>query len=238
MAIETINVGQIPNDGTGDDLREAFLKVNNNILELDNRTANPVTTAENLPGAGVGIFASEQNNVLQFKTLQAGSNITLTPTNNAITVQADGGIDSIMVLTDNGSLELDDSVHYNVVGKDIISTSSPTDNTLLVEIANSGILEYDTVPRLSVALDANDKNIQNVDTLNTLKIITGDLEGTVYDIDVRDINEYFDNYWDFGEILPDSFNGILDYLIYNTEVDMGTFNQPASFDVDLGENFV
>ena len=29
MAIQTINIGTIANDGTGDDLREAFVKVNN-----------------------------------------------------------------------------------------------------------------------------------------------------------------------------------------------------------------
>ena len=31
MSIETINIGNIANDGTGDDLRSAFIKVNNNI---------------------------------------------------------------------------------------------------------------------------------------------------------------------------------------------------------------
>ena len=36
MAIQTINIGNIANDGTGDDLREAFIKVNNNFTELNN----------------------------------------------------------------------------------------------------------------------------------------------------------------------------------------------------------
>ena len=35
MAINLINIGNIANDGTGDDLREAFVKVNNNFEELD-----------------------------------------------------------------------------------------------------------------------------------------------------------------------------------------------------------
>jgi hypothetical protein len=242
MAIETINVGQIPNDGTGDDLREAFIKVNNNILELDNRTANPITTAENLAGPGVGIFAGQQDNVLEFKKLQAGSNVNLTTTNNTITIQADGGIDEIFVLADEGSLKLDDSVPFHIQGKDIIKTVSPTDNSLSIEIANSGILAYDTVPKLSVTLDANDQNIQNANTIVARTIkgplsepATVNLEGNVHDIDIRDINRYFDNYWDFGEISPDGFNGILDYIIFNTDVDMGTFNEPASFDVDLGD---
>ena len=37
MAIQTVNIGTIANDGTGDDLREAFVKVNNNFSELDLR---------------------------------------------------------------------------------------------------------------------------------------------------------------------------------------------------------
>ena len=46
MAIQTINIGQVANDGTGDDLREAFIKVNNNFLELDARNPEQ-TTASN-----------------------------------------------------------------------------------------------------------------------------------------------------------------------------------------------
>lgn len=234
MAIETINVGELPNDGTGDDLRDAFVKVNNSILELDNRTLNPAITAENISGPGQGLFASEQDNVLQFKRLQAGSNITLTATNNAVTIQANGGIDGILVLADDGSLTLDDSLPYYIQGKDIISTKSPTDNSLSIEIANSGILEYDTVPRLSATLDANDNNIQNAAVINA-QTIKANLEGTVYGIDVREINEYFVDYWDFGQIVPDNFASIIDYMIFNTDVDMGTFNNPATFDVDLGD---
>lgn len=37
MAITAINVGTAANDGTGDTLREAFIKVNNNDNDLDSR---------------------------------------------------------------------------------------------------------------------------------------------------------------------------------------------------------
>lgn len=42
MAIQIVNVGQIENDGTGDDLREAFIKVNENFSELSTLTADIV----------------------------------------------------------------------------------------------------------------------------------------------------------------------------------------------------
>jgi hypothetical protein len=35
MAIQNINVGLAANDGTGDDLREAFIKINQNFQNLD-----------------------------------------------------------------------------------------------------------------------------------------------------------------------------------------------------------
>ena len=34
MANSIINIGTLANDGTGDDLREAFIKVNNNFKKL------------------------------------------------------------------------------------------------------------------------------------------------------------------------------------------------------------
>ena len=44
MTVSTINIGNIANDGTGDDPREAFIKVNNN-LELDARKPEQTTAS-------------------------------------------------------------------------------------------------------------------------------------------------------------------------------------------------
>ncbi len=43
MVQSTINIGTLANDGTGDDLREAFIKVNNNFNELYLRTPESTT---------------------------------------------------------------------------------------------------------------------------------------------------------------------------------------------------
>jgi len=51
MAIQTINLGTYANDGTGDDLRSAFQKVNANILELYTTFHGATVGAE--PPAGV-----------------------------------------------------------------------------------------------------------------------------------------------------------------------------------------
>ena len=65
MAISRINVGTLANDGTGDDLRQAFVKVNNNIDDLDARVQNQAT-AQNL-GGGTGIFYSKENGIIGLK---------------------------------------------------------------------------------------------------------------------------------------------------------------------------
>ena len=79
MAIQTINIGTIANDGTGDDLREAFVKVNNNFTELDTRDPEK-TTGANLGSAGEGVFAQLNGAEMQFKKLIAGTATTLVVT--------------------------------------------------------------------------------------------------------------------------------------------------------------
>ena len=37
MAVQLVNIGRIANDGTGDDLREAFVKINQSLEDLDLR---------------------------------------------------------------------------------------------------------------------------------------------------------------------------------------------------------
>jgi hypothetical protein len=78
MTIQTINLGSYANDGTGDDLRTAFEKVNANfaLLEAD------VTGAVNL-GSGTGVFAQKNSTTLELKSLTSTDGsvvITNTPT--------------------------------------------------------------------------------------------------------------------------------------------------------------
>ena len=68
MAVQLINIGNIANDGTGDDLREAFIKTNANFEELDLRD-DEKTTATNLGDSGQGLFVQRLNYDLQFKKI-------------------------------------------------------------------------------------------------------------------------------------------------------------------------
>lgn len=86
MAIQTINVGNLVNDGLGDDLRTAFQKVNANFVELASTSS---TTASNLGAAGLGVFKQKVGADLQFKKLVAGTKTQLTEGSETIIITAD-----------------------------------------------------------------------------------------------------------------------------------------------------
>ena len=94
MAIQTINLGTYANDGTGDDLRSAFQKVNNNILEL----ANTVVVAYNLTAetttGGASLALNGTDLSVDSIKFAAGDNITIARTDaSTITISstASGG---------------------------------------------------------------------------------------------------------------------------------------------------
>ena len=58
MALQLINVGSAPNDGTGDPIRTAYTKCNNNFTELYNRAqAIPPVLATGTAGDVEGMYA-------------------------------------------------------------------------------------------------------------------------------------------------------------------------------------
>lgn len=57
MAISEINVGAIPNDGTGDSIRDAFVKANNNFAFLDEARLN-LTTGNLTASGNISLTAS------------------------------------------------------------------------------------------------------------------------------------------------------------------------------------
>jgi hypothetical protein len=61
MAREIINVGSAPNDGTGDPIRTAYIKCNDNFNELYTRyRALPPTDPTGSPGDFAGMYATDE----------------------------------------------------------------------------------------------------------------------------------------------------------------------------------
>lgn len=243
MAVQLINIGNVANDGTGDDLREAFIKVNSNFEELDLRD-DEQTTASNLGLVGEGVFYRRNGYDLEFKKIAAGANITLTADDDKIVVAADSGVSDLTVTADSGSVVLDDSASLSIVGGTDVNTTL-VDNVLTVEYVGITDLSSDPIPELSANLDANNFDLLNVGQItasgltgnvtgNVIGNVTGNVTGLVHDIDIRTINTYFeDQSADLGGITPNVSN-LIELLIYNNDVEWGTFQSPNQATLDLG----
>ena len=70
--LQTIVVGAYANDGTGDDLRTAFQKVNNNFASLFGDLT--LTSTANI-GTGEGVYASTVDTVLQLKSIKGNGGL-------------------------------------------------------------------------------------------------------------------------------------------------------------------
>ena len=102
MAIQTINIGNQVNDGLGDDLRTAFQKVNANFSSL----AEELTITVGNAGAGSGetLFKQRTGATLEFKTLTAGTKISLNSTLDTIVINNTTNDAFERFVTDAGSI--------------------------------------------------------------------------------------------------------------------------------------
>jgi len=156
MAIQIINIGTNPNDGTGDDLRTAFDKVNDNFTELL-AVGGETNTGSNL-GIGEGIFKQKTAQNLEFKSLRnSDGTIAISSDGNSVYLNtsnlADNDFGSIQVdngntLTASSSGQLfgiksgNANIGVTLSGNDIVITGA-------FEVSN------DATPQLGGDLDVN-----------------------------------------------------------------------------------
>jgi hypothetical protein len=102
----TINLGVYANDGTGDDLRTAFDKVNKNFADMTGSVAN----GTNL-GSGVGIFAQLNISNLEFKSLvSSDSTVDISANSTSIDLKSQAKLESDPAPKLGANLDLDG--HY------------------------------------------------------------------------------------------------------------------------------
>lgn len=236
MALRTINLGNVANDGTGDDLREAFEKVVFNFAELDSRTPE-ATTVVNL-GAGEGTFANRNNAELQFKSLVGGTNATLTSDADSITIDVDAGVTQFVIAGDSGSLTVTENTTVTIEGGNLISTERDG-NSIRINSSALGSLSDDPNPTLSAGLNAagyNLASVGNIDAGTVTGTFVGNLTGLVHSIDIRDINYYRvpNNSWDFNGIATTPVTNIFDWVFQTYDVDFGTIRIQPNKSLDFG----
>jgi hypothetical protein len=130
--INTINIGNVVNDGLGDDLRTAFQKVNANFAALNSELTVTVTAAQ---GTGVSLFKEKSGANLVFKTLVSGSNIALNDTGTSVQINMDEPLGFIRFDGDSGTVNSTVHNHLTLQGTNAPgSTTSRKD----IEVTISG----------------------------------------------------------------------------------------------------
>tara|TARA_R110000851_G_scaffold42698_9_gene106010 strand:- start:379 stop:1113 length:735 start_codon:yes stop_codon:yes gene_type:complete len=223
MALKTINLGSVANDGTGDDLREAFEKVVFNFSDLDART--PEATTVSTLGSGSSLYFDTNVNDLRFKSLIGGTNATLISTDNDITINVDAGVTQFIVAGDTGSLTVTENTTVTMQGGTLITTTRDGNN-IRIDSSALGSLSQDPAPQLSASLNANGQSIGNIQNLTAVAVtgnLTGNVTGNVHNIDIRDLDYYRQptNSWNFGSISNITVTNIYDFLIKTADVDFG-----------------
>jgi hypothetical protein len=187
-----------------------------------------------------GLFYQKQGVDLQFKVLQAGTNVSLTSDNDKIVVNATG-ILSFNIAGDTGPVvNINSNINSNnntieYRGAGAVSTrmlTNPPSGFPTLEIES--LLANEGNPTLSGTLTAAGNDITGVDVLQASNV-----QSLVYNIDVRTRNSFIG--FDMGTITLDNaappaitFQNALDYFFYLNPIDMGTIGSPLLDNLDQG----
>jgi hypothetical protein len=230
MAITPINVGNLVNDGTGDDLRTAFQRVNANFSDLDGQLRLDGSNV-GVPTAGsfATIFKTKDNSTsqLQFKTILPGANINLVNDTDNVVISSPSQNTFVSVVTDGGSITANSATTVlNIVGGANASVVTEPGNRLVINVDRIG-------NQLESNLSLNGFTIQGAGNINitgniTASNYTGNLAGvnpvpvirSVYDID-------------FGTAVPGKYNNAIQFIIANTDYDFGSITSPSELELDL-----
>lgn len=129
MAQQTINIGNLVNDGLGDDLRTAFQKVNANFNDL---YTSLTPTARNIGISGAGIFAQKVGNELQFKNIVAGTKLTLEEYDNRIIINNTQTDSFENITTQSGTISAGSYSNITIQGGTDVFTAA-IDNIIVID---------------------------------------------------------------------------------------------------------
>ena len=143
--VQTINIGNLVNDGLGDDLRTAFQKVNANFASL-------VTTfnvsAANAQEIGAKVYKETVDSVLIFRNLVAGNKIAITEYNDSIQINCTQPDAFLRIDGNNGSILSTNNTAVTIQGGSNITTTA-NGQYLTIETnidLNSVLLGFDFGP--------------------------------------------------------------------------------------------
>jgi archaellum component FlaF (FlaF/FlaG flagellin family) len=151
MTIQTINIGNVVNDGLGDDLRTAFEKVNANFADLSTQLT---ITATNVGETGVGVFKEKVGADLKFKKLVSGTKMLLNENTDTVTVNNTAPDAFIRIDTDAGVMLASTYQQITLAG-----TAAPGSTTSRKDIevnAFGSVLSFKTMIPVTDILESYD----------------------------------------------------------------------------------
>lgn len=212
MTIELINLGNIANDGTGDDLRTAFEKVNLNFVELD--TSIDASTVGVNVGDGAEIYKEKVGNQLRFRTLDSGETLSVTVVGDKIVVDTNFIDKDITV----GSLTTQGGLYVGTVIEA---------GTVTASVFNGNVIGTVYPPGPSRII-----GVGNINGFNPTYGTVGYEPARVDGISVQDLYRQV-NTIDFGSITG-TFTDPITYLLSQVGLELGTFTSPSPIQVDGG----
>lgn len=175
MAIQYINLGANPNDGTGDDLRSAFLKVNDN-FQLLATIGGETNIGANIGGGSGQVYAGKLNETLNFRTIAAGTGITVNQNAETITIASSFTTPASItkIYDDNNSFyeTATPGASLKIKGSGFVTTQI-TANEITIDGAFSVV--QDNLPLLGGNLDLNGFNISGLGNISNTGSITADV---------------------------------------------------------------
>ena len=218
MAIELIDIGNIANDGTGDDLRTAFEKVNFNFAELDSNIDTSISVLN--IGGGAELFKQKVGSQLQFRTLDTDANLAVTVVGDKVQISTDFADKDIIV----GSLE--------VAGNGVGAPTLITQNNVTTGTVNASSMIGSFIGTVYPPGPDRIIGVGNINGFNPAYGTVGYAPARVDGISVQDLYRQV-NTIDLGSITG-TFTDPISYLLNQVGIDMGTFTSPASFVIDGG----
>jgi hypothetical protein len=159
MSIQYVNIGTNPNDGTGDDLRAAFLKVNDN-FQLLATIGGETNYGVNLGGGSGLVYSGKTDEALNFRTLAAGTGISVVQDGNVIRITnsytSPSSFTKVYDESGNYYEAQTPGSSFRILGGGTISTQLVGNE---LTISSSFSLLSDPVPKIGANLDLNNFNI-------------------------------------------------------------------------------
>jgi len=165
MTIQTINIGNVVNDGLGDDLRSAFQKVNANFADLSTQLT---ITATNVGATGVGVFKEKVGADLRFKKLVSGTKMLLNENTDTVTVNNTAPDAFIRIDTDAGVMLASTYQQITLAG-----TAAPGSTTSRKDIevnAFGSTVSFKTIIPVTDILESYDFGIINGSYTNAMQV--------------------------------------------------------------------